>query len=541
MIDAEEVNLPHITNHGGACMFLSNGAIRKVFRCGVFCCFVGLLLVSPCLAQKASKGEATVVVQEPFAMTGGDPHTSFGAGSMNITNFIHESLVIKGYDGKLGPALAKSWQVSKDGLNMTFTLNERAKFHNGAPVTAEDVKFSIERAMRPELKYNKGGTMRQYLEKVEVLDDHRVAVHFKSPYPALLEWCAQALAILPKAYLEKVGDAEFTKHPIGAGPFKWIDYEQDVSINAEAVADHYRKVPSVKTIHFKFVQEPATIIAMLKAGEADIVQIPRQNLPEVKKDPKFRIVWSKFIMAPSLGFFDLGFPDEQSPFKDRRVRRAASLAINRKAICDKVLNGAAEPWGDIFAPYNPGYNPNIKPDPYDPQKAKALLKEAGYPNGFDTTFTCGLLGDQVESQAIAADLARVGIRAKIIELEAATYLRSYQEKKIHGLVRAPNPSWVGMAHPGVAVESVINSKNYNSYSTTPKNVEAAWEKLYGTSDEKAIVAQAREVSRLYREAEVRDMLWAIHTAFALSPRVKNYKPIQGKMQIVGLEYLELKD
>jgi peptide/nickel transport system substrate-binding protein len=201
-------------------MILRNRGVRKAFGSGMLICLLVLFLVFPCSAQKTvPKGEVTIVVQEAFSETGGDPHTAAGAGAMNITNMIHESLVTKGPDGKITPALAKSWQFSKDGLNLKFILNERAKFHDGTPVTANDVKFSIERAMKPELKYVKAASMRQYLDRIEAVDNNHVTIHFKSPYPALLEWCAQHLDILPKAYVEKVGDAEFAKRPIGAGPF----------------------------------------------------------------------------------------------------------------------------------------------------------------------------------------------------------------------------------------------------------------------------------------------------------------------------------
>jgi peptide/nickel transport system substrate-binding protein len=521
-------------------MILHYRGTRKALWSGMFTCLLVLFFILPCSAQKiVPKGEVTVVVQEVFSMTGGDPHTSIGAGSMNITNLIHESLVIKRPDGKLAPALAKSWQFSKDELSVKFTLNERAKFHDGTPVTANDVKFSIERAMKPELKYVKAASMKQNMDRIEVTGDKQVTIYFKAPYPALLEWFAQHLSIIPKAYVEKVGDAEFAKRPIGAGPFKWVDGQQDVFVDAEAVTDHYRKVPSVKTVHFKFVQEAATIIAMLKAGEADIVQIPRANVPDVKKDPKLRIAWAKYVYAPTLAFFDLAFPDTPTPFSNIKVRQAASYAINRKAICEKILNGTAEPWGDIFAPYHPGVDLNAKPDPYDPQKAKMLLKEAGYPNGFETTVTFGHIGDSAEAQAIAADLARIGIRVTLVELEGATYLRNFREKKIHGIIRAPNPFWSGMLQPGVAVESTISSKNFNSYVTSPK-IEAAWQKLYEMSDEKAMATQAKIVSRLYREAGFRYVLWAVHQPFGISQKVKSYTPIAGRIQIINLEFLDLK-
>jgi peptide/nickel transport system substrate-binding protein len=519
----------------------TNKTMWHILWFGTLFCFIGLLFAMPCLAQRAPKGKAVIVHAEPVVMTGGDCHTAQGLGSLNVAPLIHEGLVRKDPDGRMIPALAKSWEFGKDGLSIKFTLNERAKFHNGEPVTAKDVKFSIERAMRPELKYRGAGGLIRSIDRIEVMDDHHLTVYFKLPLPAFLEWGTQHLGIVPKAYVEKVGDAEFAKHPIGAGPFRWIDYQQDVFINVEAVEDHYRKVPQVKTLHSRCVTEEATIMAMFKSGEADIVQLSSATYPEVKNDPKLKVVWSKFVCGPSVLFFDLAFPNEPSPFHDVRVRRAVSYAINRKVICEKLLHGAAEPWGDLLAPYQPGCDPNLKPHPYDPEKAKALLKEAGYPNGFDTTMPCGLfLGDKMEAQAIAADLARVGIRANIAEMETGTYVRALREKKLRGVGPYHNPWWGGQSHPGVALESAVSSQSFWTYVVTPE-AEAAWKKLYGLTDEKEIGAQARELSRIWRESEIRYMLWAHHEPVGLSARVKSYKPIPGWKAIGGLEFLELND
>jgi peptide/nickel transport system substrate-binding protein len=501
---------------------------------------MGFLFVVPCLAQKAPKGEVVIAIDEPFVMTGGDPHTAQGGGFINLCYAIYDGLVRRNADGHYAPALAKSWEVAKDGMNIKFKLNERARFHNGAPVTAEDVKFSYERAMRPELKYSRASELRANIDRIEVIDDHHIVFYFKSPFLSFFEWAGHLHGIIPKAYAEKVGDAEFAKHPIGAGPFRWVDYQQDVFVNLEAVPDHYRQVPSVKTVRWKFRVDPATIVAMSKAGEADMIRVPISNFPEFKNDPKLRIEWSKFYYGFSLVFCDLAFPNEPSPFHDKRVRQAASYAINRKTICEKLLNGTAEPWGDILAPFQPGFDPMIKPTPYDPEKAKALLKEAGYPNGFDTTFNYGFLGDKVEAQAMAADLARVGIRAKLVELEFGTYMRNFVEKKFRGLTRATISFWLGQIQPAAALQVFASSGYPWHYYLTPE-IENAWKKLNALVDEKAIAAQAKEVSRIYRESEIRSTLWASHLPYALSQRVKFYKPMPGWLWTVNLEYLELKD
>jgi peptide/nickel transport system substrate-binding protein len=520
------------------------GKVNKTMWCVVWgvilFCMMGFLLAAPCSAQKAPKGEAVIAIDEPFGMTGGDLHTAPVSGHLNLSYAIHDSLLRRNPDGRVGPALAKSWEMAKDGRSIKFTLNERAKFHNGEPVTAQDVKFSFERVMKPGMRYHRAGELKRNLDRIEIVDDHHLTFYFKSPFLAFFEYAGPILAIVPKAYVEKVGDAEFAKHPIGAGPFRWMDGQQDVFVDLEAVPDHYRKVPAVKTVHIKFRVDPATLLAMFKAGEADVVKIPVSNFQEVKNDPRLRIVWSKFYYGFNLLFCDLAFPNEPSPFHDIRVRKAASLAINRKAITEKVLHGAAEPWGDIYCPNQAGFDPTIKPTPYDPEKAKALLKEAGYPNGFDTTFTYGFLGDKLEAQAMAADLARVGIRAKLVELDHGAFAMNLQQKKFHGLVRSTMAYWYGQRQPAAPLDALVSSEHLWTYYVTPE-VEAEWAKLNVMYEDKAIAAQARKISRMYREAEIRSVLWAEHYPIGLSQRVKSYTPVPGWMWIVNLEYLELKD
>ena len=246
------------------------------------------------------------------------------------------------------------------------------------------------------------------------------------------------------------------------------------------------------------------------------------------------------IMVILLSYADLAFPNEPSPFHDIRVRHATSYAINRKAICEKVLFGAAETWGDIWSPKHPGYDPNIKPVPYDPEKAKALLKEAGYPNGFNTTFYCGMFGDCLPAQAIISDLAKVGIRVKLIELEFGTFISYAREKKFRGLWIGGAPMWLGVKAPGSALDVLFSPDIFWSYHTVPEGV-AMWEKLSSLYDEKAVVETSKELSRVFRKIETRSLLWAGHLPIGLSKRVMSYKPLPGWPQLAGFEYLELKD
>jgi ABC-type transport system substrate-binding protein len=143
-------------------------AMWQILSIGALFCLMGFLFVMPCSAQKAPKGEANIVTDESFMMTGGDCHTGGSSGFLTIVYALHEGLIRRNTDGNVVPALAKSWEMAKNGMSIKFTLNERAKFHNGEPVTANDVKFSYERGMRPELKYVRGGELKRYIDRIQV-------------------------------------------------------------------------------------------------------------------------------------------------------------------------------------------------------------------------------------------------------------------------------------------------------------------------------------------------------------------------------------
>ena len=188
--------------------------------------------------------------------------------------------------------------------------------------------------------------------------------------------------IVPKKYIEKVGDEGFRKHPIGLGPYKFVSYTPGIELIMEAVEDYWRKVPHVKRLVFKTVPDPTTRMAMLKKGEVDVayyLEVPLAE--EVKRDPKLRLAFSGGIGVTALHFLD-GQWDPKSPWHDRRVRLAANYAIDRQAISEAETLGASIPTGSII-PREFEFALPIEPDPYDPVKAKQLLAEAGYPNGFD--------------------------------------------------------------------------------------------------------------------------------------------------------------
>ena len=510
-------------------------------RLSIFCLVIMFLLGGWLLfwnqeAGAAPTGQVTVLVPTSFEMTGGDPHTSTGDTASTIISLLHDGLCVKLVDGKIHPAIAKSWSVEPNWKFVTFKLNRSAKFHDGTPVTAEDVKFSLDRVKR--LKGYFKPVFDKYIEQVEVVDPDTVKVYLKMPMVGIFNIFAKYIGIVPKHYVEKVGDVAYAQKPIGAGPFKALDIKQDVHVKVEAVANHYRKTPNVKNLNLLFIAESATRYAMMKSGEADVSWADPPTYMSIMKDPTLKIIMSKYTYLRTLAFYDLPFPEEKSPFLDLRVRQAAAYAIDYKGITQNVMHGTGEPYGDILPPYAIGYDPSIKPWPYDPEKAKALLKEAGYPNGFDTMIT----SDEPvkdETVAIAASLAKVGIRAKVNIPEHGIWTREIHEKKLRGLGSHPGPWWSGYSHPGLALDSHLGETSNWVFYNKPEIAKDV-SKLLLMTDEKKMVPLARQISKQYRENLVRANLWTLNIPFVTGPRVKYWQNPPGEIFTSRYEFLELK-
>src|SRR5438034_2777308 len=331
------------------------------------------------LTQVKPEGEMRFAVYVTIAPAWLDPGET---GPGNLTPFwmmyaLHDALVKPMPGNQMAPSLAESWSESPDKLVYEFKLRQGVKFHNSDAFTAEDVKFSFDRA--------KGAQLKQKVKEVVVVDPHTVRIVLNEPWPDFMTvygtlWSAAAW-ITPKAYFEKVGADGFKKQPIGLGPYKFVSMKPGIELVMEANEDYWRKVPSVKRIVFQSVPEATTRLAMLSRGEVDVAYLLEGQLGEsIRNDAKLKLVFSGGIGTFFLDFFDMW--DAKSPFADQRVRKAASLAIDRQALSDADTLGASKPNCNIVLKRFE-YALPIEPDPYDPARAKKLLAEAGYPNGFD--------------------------------------------------------------------------------------------------------------------------------------------------------------
>jgi peptide/nickel transport system substrate-binding protein len=341
---------------------------------------------------------------------------------------LHDALVKPMPGNLMAPSLAESWTVSADQKTYDFKLREGLKFHNGDAFTAEDVKFSFQRS-------KVGKALKDRVRDVEIVGPARVRFHLHEPFPdfmALYGTMATGAGwIVPKKYVEKVGDDGFKKQPVGLGPYKFVSHTPGIELVMEAHEGYWRKVPSVKRLVFKSVPEPTTRAAMLKNGEVDVAyMIDTPTAQELKRDPKLRLGFSGAIGVHYLDFFDQW--DPKSPWHDRRVRLAANHAIDRKGLSEAETLGASRPTGSMV-PRTFDFTLPLPAYEYDPAKAKKLLAEAGYPNGFDggdfypypPYFSAG--------ESIIGYFGAVGIKMRLRTMERAAFQAAWGGKKLSGV------------------------------------------------------------------------------------------------------------
>jgi peptide/nickel transport system substrate-binding protein len=383
----------------------------------------------PVSAQARPEGEMRMAMYVTIAPAWFDPGEVTGF----ITPFwlmwaMHDALV-KTMPGKpMAPSLAESWTVSADARTYDFKLREGLKFHNGDPFTADDVKFSFQRAKGYKI-------LKEKVRDVEIVGPARVRFHLVEPWPDFLTFYGTMVAghgwIVPRKYLESVGDDGFKKHPVGLGPYKFVSHTPGVELVLEAYEGYWRKRPSVKRLVFKSVPESTTRLAMLKRNEIDIaflLDVPHAQ--EVKRDPTLKLAFSGGIATFYLDFFDMW--DPKSPWADKRVRQAASYALDRKTLNEAETLGQSRLTGS-FVPRNLDFAAVLEPDPYDPARAKTLLAEAGYPNGFDAGDLHPFPPYYTLGEGVASYLQAVGIRSKLRTMERAAFQSEWSAKKLRGV------------------------------------------------------------------------------------------------------------
>jgi peptide/nickel transport system substrate-binding protein len=440
-----------------------------------------------------------------------DPGEFQGLTAFWVLYAIHDALVKPMPGNLMTPSLAEGWTVSADQKVYEFKLREGLKFHNGDPFTAEDVKFSFQRAKGSKVLHDK-------VREVVVVDPYRVRFVLNDAWPDFMTFYGTLVSgaswVVPKKYVERVGDDGFKKHPIGLGPYKFVSHAPGIELVMEAFEGYWRKVPSVKRLVFKSVPDSITRAAMLKRGEVDVaylLDVPQAQ--EIKRDPALRLVFSGGIAAFFLDFLDQW--DPKSPWADRRVRLAANYAIDRKAISEAETLGASKPAGSIV-PRNFEFALPIEPYPYDPEKARQLLTEAGYPKGFDGGELHQLPPYFSMGESIVGYLGAVGIKLKMRPMERAAYTSALQARKLRGLCVCATAAYGNAAS---RMSEHVPSTGTYAYGGYP-DIDALYKEQALVTDRRKREALLHQIQQLVHERVRFGPIWDYVWPSGVGPRVE---------------------
>ena len=487
--------------------------MRQVRGLFVSSLVITLVTLGPSLCAAAPEGQMIWGAHISLAPTWFDPAETSGIITPFMVIYALHDAVLKPMPGQpLAPSLAESWSMSPDGLAYDFVLRKGVKFHNGETVTAEDVKFSLERYRGASAK-----VLRDSVAAVETPDPGRVRIRLKRPWPDFMTFYLGATGaawIVPKKYVEKVGDEGFKKAPVGAGPYRFVSYTPGVELVLEAFDQYWRKVPNVKRVILRSIPDETTRLAALKRGEVDIAYNLRGELAqEIRRTPGLTLKPNVGQATHWVYFADQW--DPKSPWHDRRVRLAANYAIDRSAMNEADALGFAKiTWSIIPSSFEFYWQPPSYS--YDRARAKQLLAEAGYPSGFDAgDYFCDAAITNIGEPAVNY-LNAVGIRVKLRPVERAAYFKGWSERKYKGLIHGASGAFGNAA---TRIEAFIvrgGTYAYGSYA----DIDGLFQEQASELDPKRREATLHRIQQLVHEKVMVAPIWLNAGLSGLGPRVE---------------------
>ena len=492
-----------------------------------------LLALGLLAGSAAAQAPGTLVVglvAEPVNL---DPAQVTDANSNRVGRRVVETLVgFPDESTQLIPGLAESWVISKDGLQYTFTLRKGITFHDGTPLNAEAVKFSIMRQIDPNHPANKLGNypFANYffgnVRTVEALSEDRVAFLLKEPRASFLAiLTAPAASIVSPSAAMKSG-TDYASHPVGTGPFRFASWDRGQRVVLERNPNYWRGPVKLDRVIFRPIVEDQARLTELLTGSLDMmVGVPADYVAQLEQNPKVSV-----LKQVGAHVWYLGMNSQKKPFDDKRVRQALNYAVNKEAIVRDVLKDTGTPSAGPVLPKTWAADPTLKPYPYDPARAKKLLADAGFPNGFSTTMWVPESGSGMQSPVAMAtvmqsNLKAVGVNATLQTMEWGAFLAKLRsrEQDLFAL------SWMaGSEDPDMVMYPLLHSSQW-----TPNGPNRA---LYKNAHFDMLLEQGRQTTdqakraQLYREAQrilADDAPWVftdheIQTA-ALAKRVQGFK------------------
>lgn len=465
-------------------------------------------------------GDDTLIIAKGAIPTTGDPGYDTGAWSLAAYKHIFDTLIVF-EDGALQPSVATSWEAV-DETTWEFTLRDDVTFQNGEPLDAEAVKFTIDRIMNPDEAIPWAGQMGP-IEDVEVIDDTTVRIHTSVPFGPLVQKLLVAF-IIPPDYYQEVGKEAFAQSPIGSGPFQWVDFDPLTHLTVEAWPESWRwqgKEPGVDVVTWRKLPEASTRVSALQAGEVDVADDIPTEVISILEGSGIEVISQPIAQTNVVNLRSTW----DTPLADMRVRQAINYAVDKQVLLDSILQGHGTLVNSqLIGPESFGFNPDLEPYPYDLERARELLAEAGYPDGFEITFHFSegrYPKDKEVSEAIAAQLAQVGIQANLEYLENVVFSQMAREGTI-----GPMSIYGWQSMPAMDINQPIPFFKCETprQNFCDEQLDTLIEEMEQTLDVEEREQKAQEMAVYLAETAPVLFLWQFHTVYGIQPYVDGFTP-----------------
>lgn len=457
-----------------------------------------LMLV--CLVLTTATAQDVLRVAIPNDVISLDPHDSRGRGDSVVGMNMFDALITRDETMAFQPGLAERWDISEDGRTYTFFLRQGVRYHNGSEVVADDVKFSLERVLEMPESVSRG-SFEGVVASVEVEGPYTVRIDLHEPDPTFLSKISASsghLKIASRAYFDEVGADQFARNPIGSGPYQFVSWTRDERLVMRAFDDYHLGMPTFEEIHFIPIPSEATRAAALVSGELDIVgPLSPEHVEMIERAPAARVE-----AAPSVRRVYVAFRSDEAPFDDPRVRQAINYAVDVDTLIDRLLGGQANRMNQPAISFEFGYSDRAYTYTYDPERARALLEEAGYGDGFSTVLdspTGRYLKDVEVAQAVAGYLAAVGIEVDVRTHEWATFVSMFRQRTFTGMYLG-GYGGAGMLDAHITLAAIVRSQPHGP-----------WTGYYINEEVDALIEQGGTTGQLEERQRVYDAIVPIIT------------------------------
>jgi peptide/nickel transport system substrate-binding protein len=464
-----------------------------------------------------AKPAGTLTIAQGADLTSLDPHQTQGTAGRGVMRSFLESLLIRDHELTVQPWLAKSYRMLNP-RTWEFKLRDDVAFHNGEPLTADAVKFSVERFVDPKTKNIYAANLKP-IERVDVVDAHTVHIITTAPYPSLIANLADYLLIASPRAFKELGD-DFARRPIGTGPYRFVEWVPGERVVVDAVDKHWTGGPWVERIVWRTITEPAARVTALRTGDVDLIaNVPPAQAGAVAGGGM------QVVRTAGLGIMLLILNTSNGPLADRRVRQAMNYAVDKEKIIRGLYGGAARPLTGPWATLNEGYDSSAQPPyAYNPDRAKQLLAEAGQASGFKLTLITPngrYLNDRQVAEAAAGDLRRVGIQMEVNPLEWGAVIKELQEKRADAFLLMQNNADTYQI-VSTCFSAKIKGLPWQNYSNP--RVDALIEQVAQEMNGRERIARYREMGKLVAEDAPWLFLHQQDDAYGIRDRMVGWKP-----------------